>query len=137
MRNYELTVLFHPDLEMNPDPAIEKVKGVIDQAGGAITKEENEGKKRLSYPINGHTFALYYYADVTLPSDAPNKISSVFNISDEIIRFLLVRTDVRRAKLATESAETQSEADTEETEDAKDAESTEEATNETNDKEEE
>ena len=26
MKDYELSIVFHPDLEMNPDPAIDKVK---------------------------------------------------------------------------------------------------------------
>lgn len=118
MKDYELTVVFHPDLEMNLDPALDKVKKVIDQAGGKITKEENEGKKRLAYPINGLTFALYYYADVSLPSDAPDKISTSFNIADEIIRFLLVRVDERKAKLAAKRAENESKSETESKSDA-------------------
>ena len=105
MKDYELTVVVHPDLEMNPDPAIAKVKKLIEANGGTITKEEVEGKKRLAYPINGHTFALYYYADVELPSDAPDKISTSMNINDEIIRYLLVRTDPRKAKYAAIRAE--------------------------------
>jgi small subunit ribosomal protein S6 len=105
MKDYELSFLFHPDLEMNQDPAIDKVKKLIKSAGGNIKNEENEGKKRLAYPINGHTFALYYYADVELPSDAPDKISSSMNINDEIIRYLLVRTDPRKAKYAAIRAE--------------------------------
>ena len=98
MKDYELTVLFHPDLEMNLDPAIDKVKKLIESNGGKITKEENDGKKRLAYSIKGHEFAIYYFADVELPADAPAKISSTMNISDEVLRYLLVKTDARRAK---------------------------------------
>ena len=105
MKDYELTVVVHPDLEMNPDPAIAKVKKLIEANGGTITKEEVEGKKRLAYSIAGQTFALYYYYEVQLPSDAPNKISSSLNITDEVIRHLLVRKDERRAKLAATASE--------------------------------
>lgn len=100
MKDYELSVLFHPDLEMNLDPAIDKVKKLIETNGGEITKEENEGKKRLAYPINGQDFAVYYYMDLRLPAEAPAKISSVMNITDEVLRYLLVKTDERRAKIA-------------------------------------
>ncbi len=99
MKNYELTVLFHPDLEMNLDPAIDRVKKIIDSAGGKIEKEENDGKKRLAYKIGNQDFAVYYYFDVSLPSEAPAKISSTLNITDEVLRYLLVRTDERRAKI--------------------------------------
>ena len=44
MREYELTVLIHPDLEMNLEPATDKIKALIEGNGGKITKEANEGK---------------------------------------------------------------------------------------------
>ncbi len=99
MKDYELTVLFHPDLEMNLDPALDKVKKIIDTNGGKIVKEENDGKKRLAYKIGEQEFAVYYYFDVSLPSEAPAKISSTLNITDEVLRYLLVRSDGRRAKI--------------------------------------
>jgi len=99
MKNYELTVVLHPDLEMNPDPAVEKVKNIVLSSGGKIIKEENDGKKRLAYTIAGHEYGLYYYMDVQLPADAPSKISSTLNITDEILRYLLVRADERKAKI--------------------------------------
>ena len=98
MKAYELSVLFHPDLEINLEPAIEKVKKLIEGNGGKITREENDGKKRLAYSINGQDFAVYYYFDLELPSEAPAKISSTLNITDEVLRFLLVRVDERKAK---------------------------------------
>ena len=100
MKEYELTVLFHPDLEMNLDPALDKVKKLIEANNGKIVKEEAEGKKRLSYKIKGQEFAIYYYFTVALPPEAPSKLSSTLNITDEVIRYLLVRADVNRTKAA-------------------------------------
>ena len=105
MKDYERSVLYHPDLETNLDPALAKVKKLIESAGGKITKEENEGKKRLAYSINGQDFAVYYYYDVQLPTDAPLKINNTLNITDEVIRYLLVRVDERKAKYAARRAE--------------------------------
>ena len=101
MKQYELTVLIHPDLEMNPVPAIDKIKKILADSGGTITKESSEGKKHLAYPINGQDFALYYYYEVDLPATAPQQINSVLNITDEVIRYLLVKTDSRKQKLET------------------------------------
>jgi len=98
MKQYELTVLIHPDLEMNLAPATDKVKKLIEDNGGKITKETNEGKKHLAYPINGQDFAVYYYYEVELPAEAPNKLSAAMNISEELLRYLLVRADERKAK---------------------------------------
>lgn len=115
MKDYELTVLFHPDLEMNIDPSVEKVKKIITSNGGKIEKEEAEGKKRLAYSINGQDFAIFYFFDVALPAEAPSKISSTFNINDEVLRYLLVRTDTRRNKATAEDKSEKSEEGTKET----------------------
>ncbi len=103
MKNYELTVIFHPDLEMNLDPAIEKVKKILESSGGNIIKEENEGKKRLSYAIRGNDYGIYSFITVALPPQAPVKIDSALNIADEVIRHLLVKEDPRRSSVATRS----------------------------------
>ena len=100
MKDYELTVVFHPDLEMNIDPALDKVKKLIATMSGEITKEETEGKKRLGYRIKDQDFGIYYFFDVKLPAEAPGKIETTLNITDEVIRHMLVKADPRRAKLA-------------------------------------
>lgn len=104
MKNYELTVVFHPDLEMNVDPALDKVKKILEANHANIINEEVDGKKRLNYPIKNQEFGLYYYFDLELPPEAPAKISNSFNIADEIIRYLLVKADPRKAKLAAKRA---------------------------------
>ena len=111
MKDYELCVVFHPDLEMNLDPALDKVKKVIESNQGKITKEENDSKKRLSYKIGGQEFGVYYYFDLQLPAEAPAKISSTFNITDEILRYLLVKAGPRR-KAAAEVSESEEESTT-------------------------
>ena len=98
MKEYELSILFHPDLEMNLDPALDKVKKLIETSGGKIVKEEPDGKKRLAYPIGKHEFALYYYINAELPAEAPAKISNTLNISDEVIRHMILKADPKRAK---------------------------------------
>lgn len=98
MKDYELTVLYHPDLETNLDPALDKVKNLIESNGGKITKIDPEGKKRLCYKIKGQDFAIYYYYDLELPAEAPNKLSTVLNITDEVLRAMFVKTDPRKAR---------------------------------------
>ncbi|QJU08902.1 30S ribosomal protein S6 [Candidatus Saccharibacteria bacterium oral taxon 488] len=116
MNEYELTVLIHPDLEANLDAALDKVRALIKDNGGEITKEDNWGKKKLAYAIRREDFAVYVYFEVKLPSSAPLKISNVLNITDEVLRYLLVKTDEktrqalaeqkeREAKVATEAAD--------------------------------
>lgn len=101
MKEYELTVLIHPDLEADLDAPLKKVRDIITGAGGKITSEDNWGKKKLAYAINREEFAVYVYMDVELPADAPLKISNTLNITDEVLRYLLVKVDPKaRAALA-------------------------------------
>lgn len=116
MREYELTVLVHPDLEMNLQPATDKIKALIEDNGGKITKEANEGKKRLAYSIKGQDFAVYYYYELELPTQALAKISSVLNITDEVIRYLLVAVDPRREKMLAKRQERKSQEESKEEE---------------------
>ena len=105
MNEYELTVLIHPDLEANLDAALDKVRALIKDNGGEITKEDNWGKKKLAYQIRREDFAVYVYFETTLPSDAPRKISSTLNITDEVLRYLLVKTDEKTRQALAEQRE--------------------------------
>lgn len=105
MKEYELTVLIHPDLETDLEAPLGKVRDIITNAGGSIIKEDNWGKKRLAYSINREDFAVYVALDVSLPSDAPLKISNTLNISDEVLRYLLVTVDEKGRKALAEAKE--------------------------------
>lgn len=103
MKEYELTVLIHPDLEVDIETPLTKVRGIITTAGGEIVSEDNWGKKRLAYRIKGQDFGVYVYFDVKLPSDAPLKISNILNITDEVLRYLLVTVDEKGRKALEEA----------------------------------
>ena len=93
MQEYELTVLVHPDLETDLEKSLKKVRSLISDAGGEVVKEDNWGKKRLAYSIRKEDFAVYVGMDVKLPATAPARISSQLNITDDVLRYLLVKTD--------------------------------------------
>lgn len=109
MKEYELTVLIHPDLEADLDTPLNKVKGIIKDAGGEIISEDNWGKKKLQYRINKQDFAVYVYMDVKLPATAPLKISNILNITDEVLRYLLVSVDEKGRQLLAEDQKRASE----------------------------
>lgn len=117
MKEYELTVLIHPDLEADLDTPLTKVRDIIKNAGGEITSEDNWGKKKIAYKINREEFAVYVYMDVKLPADAPLKISNILNITDEVLRYLLVKVDEKgRALLAEDKKRASERSESEENE---------------------
>lgn len=95
MKDYELTVLVHPDFESDLEKVLDKVRGLITANGGEIAKEDNWGKKKLAYAIKGQDFAIYVAMDVKLPAAVPLKISNTLNITDEVLRYLLVKAEAR------------------------------------------
>ncbi len=89
MRDYELVVLLHPDLEINLDKPLKKVKDVVTSSGGKVVNQDVWGKRKLAYPIRNENFAVYVYFDIQLPPEAVSKVEGLFNITDEVIRYLV------------------------------------------------
>ena len=103
MKEYELIVLVHPDLEVDIEAPLKKVRDLIASNGGSIVSEDNWGKKKLAYRLKNENFAVYVYFDVKLPAEAPLKISNTLNISDDVLRYLLVAADIK-GRIALEEA---------------------------------
>ena len=86
-KNYELTILVD---EIAPQEVIdgltEKVKGY-----GKITSFEDDGVKRLAYPIRNHEKAHYLFYTLELEDGVQAKLSSDLNTNEDVMRYLLVR----------------------------------------------
>jgi small subunit ribosomal protein S6 len=91
---YEIAVLYHPDLEIDLEKAESRVVKIITDNKGKITKTDNWGKRKLAYPIAKQEFAVYVFYTVDIPAENVAKVEQVFNITDEIIRFLITKPDL-------------------------------------------
>lgn len=100
MNNYEFAILYHPDLEVDLSKAEGKLTKIITDNGGKITKTDNWGKRKLAYPVKGHEHAVYVFYTVEVPTGSVQKIESTLNITDEVIRFLITRPDVKAMEKA-------------------------------------
>lgn len=104
MREYELTVLIHPDLEADLETPLGKIREIIKSNGGEIVSEDNWGKKRLAYRIAGEDFAVYVQFELKLSAESNVKLSNTLNITDEVLRYLLVSVDPKAKAAAAEAA---------------------------------
>jgi len=95
MTQYEIAVLYHPDLEVDLSKAEDRVKKIVADNGGKIASTDNWGKRRLAYNIKGNEHAVYVFYTVELPGEAVAKVESALNITDEVIRFLITRPDLK------------------------------------------
>ncbi|HEX2615237.1 MAG TPA: 30S ribosomal protein S6 [Nitrososphaera sp.] len=95
MNQYEIAVLYHPDLEIDLDKAESRVKKIIEDNKGKITKIDNWGKRKLAYPIAKQEHAVYVFYSVEMPPESVRRVEQTFNITDEVIRFLITRPDLK------------------------------------------
>jgi len=95
MDKYELAVCYHPDLEIDLEKASKRVEKLVTDAGGKITDTDNWGKRKLAYKIAGHEHAVYAFYTLEMPAQGVRKLNDVLNITDEVIRFLITKPDVK------------------------------------------
>ena len=117
MNQYEIAVLYHPDLEIDLEKATSRVEKIFTDNGGKVVNSDNWGKRKLAYPIKKNEHAVYVIYTVEFPAQSVRKVESILNITDEVIRFLITRPDLKaiakaealkaeKAKKAAERGET-------------------------------
>ncbi|HEX8762586.1 MAG TPA: 30S ribosomal protein S6 [Candidatus Saccharimonadales bacterium] len=125
MNQYEIAVLYHPDLEIDLEKATSRVEKIFTDNGGEVKNVDNWGKRKLAYPIKKNEHAVYVFYTLDLPAESVRKIESTLNITDEVVRFLITRPDLKaiakaealkaeKAKKAAERGESATEEKTEE-----------------------
>lgn len=103
MNQYEIAVLYHPDLEVDLSKAEERVTKIITDNGGKITATDNWGKRKLAYPIAKNEHAIYVFYTVDMPGENVKKVEYTLNITDEVIRYLITRPDLKAIAKAEEA----------------------------------
>lgn len=101
--NYEIAVLYHPDLEVDLSKAEAKVKKIVTSNGGEVTATDNWGKRKLAYTIAKQEHAVYVIYTVEMPPKGVAKTESSLNITDEVIRFLITKPDLKAIAKAEEA----------------------------------
>ncbi len=97
---YELMVLLHPDLEIDVETPIAKIEGLVQAAGGRVTKRDNWGKKRLAYRIAKQDFAVYVYFEILIDPSQVRELEKTVLITEEVIRYILVVHEVAPVRAA-------------------------------------
>ncbi len=92
---YEVAVLYDPDLEVDLEKATSRVEKVLTDNGAVIKNTDNWGKRKLAYGVKGHDMAIYVFYTVEMPGANVQKLESVLNITDEVIRFLITKPDLK------------------------------------------
>jgi small subunit ribosomal protein S6 len=95
VNQYEIAILYDPDLEIDLEKATSRVEKILTDNGAKIANVDNWGKRKLAYPIAKHDMAIYAFYTVEMPGVKVQKLESVLNITDEVIRFLITKPDLK------------------------------------------
>ncbi|HSX06159.1 MAG TPA: 30S ribosomal protein S6 [Candidatus Saccharimonadia bacterium] len=95
MNQYEIAILYDPDLEVDLEKATSRVEKIFTDNGATIKNTDNWGKRKLAYPIKKHEMAIYVFYTIDMPGSNVQKLESILNITDEVIRFLITRPDLK------------------------------------------
>jgi small subunit ribosomal protein S6 len=98
LRHYELVVVLSPILSPEDSSGSwERIKEIISQDGGDITKEEQWGMRRLAYPIRkaGQTFLEGNYILTRFSTDkvVPRELEGYLRLTESVLRFLVVKSE--------------------------------------------
>ena len=100
MRIYEIMFIVRPEVpEEELDRLISQFEGVVGSTGGMVQKAEKWGRRRLAYQI--HNCREGHYVLFTLECGAATltEFERRLKVSDQVIKFLTVRTDEEMKRL--------------------------------------
>ncbi len=103
MQQYEVAILYDPGLEVDLSKAEDRVKKIFSDNKAKVVSTDNWGKKKLAYLIAKNDHAVYVFYIVEMPAENVGKLESTLNITDEVIRYLIVRQDEKELAKAAEA----------------------------------
>jgi len=91
MREYELIVILHPDLDENAfKDILDRVSGWITQDGGEITKTDIWGKRTLAYPIRKQREGQYVLMNTKMNPQLGAVLERNLRYIESVLRYLIV-----------------------------------------------
>ncbi|MGD2207517.1 MAG: 30S ribosomal protein S6 [Anaerolineae bacterium] len=94
MREYELYLVIDADAdEETVEALIARLRELVLADGGEAIKIDARGKRRLAYPIKRKMESQDIILTFQTPPQVLAEIERVLKLSEETLRYLLVRTD--------------------------------------------
>lgn len=91
---YEAVFIVAPDLGDEQIGAITtKYRQLVENGGGTVEKVDQWERRRLAYEIKGYNEGIYIVMQFQAKPDVEAELRRVFQISEDQIRFLIVRRD--------------------------------------------
>ena len=88
-------------------PITKKVADIIKDNGGAITKEQDLDKQKFAYPIKNQSHGYYFLFEFDLPTDKLAGLNRILQLTNEVLRFIVVKKQVKTEEQLKEEAKIQ------------------------------
>lgn len=96
MRDYELVIVYRPDIKEEALPAsIEGVSKFISDHGGKVTSVNQWGRRKLAYAIQGMTEGNYVLTHFQGEPRLISALESNLKVSEAVLRHVVVRAEAR------------------------------------------
>lgn len=103
---YELIYIIDTALEEDPrKELIARFNTMIEQNGGTVDQVEEWGKRRLAYPINDKPEGYYVLVRYTAETTVPKEIERNLGITENILRYLTTRVEVKHTSVKPRAAQ--------------------------------
>ncbi len=100
-RNYEVMFIVRPDVEeADVDKIVETFSGYITTGGGTVKSVEKMGRRRLAYTVRKFNDGIYLLLIVESPASLIAEIERRLRVSEQVIKFITVRTDEEEKRVA-------------------------------------
>lgn len=94
MRAYEVMLLLNPELEEEAlEAVIQKTTDIVTSRNGEIENIDRWGKRKLAYEVKDYAEGFYVVIRFKADNEATTEVDRVLKITEEVLRFLLVRKD--------------------------------------------
>lgn len=94
MRDYEIIVVIHPDLdETTSNEVIERITGWITDGGGTIGKVDSWGKRKLAYEIRKQREGQYYLINTQMPPSYVTELGRNIRFIEPVIRSMITAVE--------------------------------------------
>jgi small subunit ribosomal protein S6 len=98
---YETMYILRPDLiDEQVEQAIAKYENLLREQGADKIEIQNRGKRRLAYEINRQRDGIYIQMNYTAPGTAIAILERAMRLSEEVIRYLTIKQEVKEPKEA-------------------------------------
>jgi small subunit ribosomal protein S6 len=91
---YELGVIIDPEVAPEDETALmERLEGIITDAGGEVAAKDPWGRRQLAYPIRKKNYGVYHFWRINVGGEAIEKLNFEMRTNDAVMRSLILNMD--------------------------------------------